>query len=89
MSHIYDVGVQSPEHTMGLGPHIEFDQVRGEGVGTKRAPSPILMGPNLFKRQSEEECLLRRTKYGLNTPPANNKDSPQRVLVAGMNPTSL
>ena len=48
------VGVKSPERTMGLGPHIEFDHVRGEGVGTKRAPGPILMGPKLFKRRSEE-----------------------------------
>ena len=82
------VGVKSPKHTMGLGPHIEFNHVREEGVGTKMAPGPILMGPNLFKRRSEEECLLRRTKYGSNTPPASNKDSPQRVLVARMNPTN-
>ena len=71
------VRVKSPERTMGLGPHIEFDHVRGEGVGTKRAPGPILMGPNLFKRRSEEDCLLGRTKYGSNTPLASNKDSPQ------------
>ena len=82
------IGVKSPEHTMGLGPHIEFDHVRGEGVDTKRAPGPILMGPNLFKRRSEEECLLGRTKYGSNMHLASNKDSPQRVLVAGMSPTS-
>ena len=35
---------------MGLGPHIEFDCVQGEGVGAKRAPGLILMGPDLFKR---------------------------------------
>ena len=83
------VGVKSPEHTMGLRPHIEFDHIRGEDVGTKRAPGPILMGPKLFKRRSEEEYLLVRTKYGSNMHSASNKDSPQRVLVAGMSPTSL
>ena len=83
------VGVKSPDQTMGLGPHIEFDHVRGEGVGTKRAPGPILMGPNLFKRQSEEKCLLRRAKYGSNMHPTSNKESLQLVLVVGMSPTSL
>ena len=67
------VGVKSPNQTMGLGPHIKFDHVRGEGVGAKRAPGPILMGPNLFKRWSEEECLLGRAKYGSNMHPTSNK----------------
>ena len=57
-------------------------------MGTKKAPGPILMGPNLFKRRSEEECLLGRTKYGSNMHPTNNKESLPRVLVAGMSPTS-
>ena len=83
------VGVKSPDQTMGLGPHIEFNHVRGENVGAKRAPGPILMGPNLFKRRSKEECLLRRAKYSSNMHPTNNKESLQRVLVAGMSPTSL
>ena len=82
------VGVKSPDHTMGLGPHIEFDHVRGEGVGTKRAPGPILMNPKLFKRPSEEERLLGHTKYDSNMHSVSNKDSLQRVLVAGMSPTS-
>ena len=73
---------------MGLGPYIEFNHVRGESVGTKRTPGPILMGPNLFKRRSEEECLLGYAKYGSNMDPTNNKESLQRVLVAGMIPTS-
>ena len=54
----------------------------------KRAPGPILMGPNLFKRRSEEECLLGRAKYGSDLHPTNNKESLQRVLVAEMSPTS-
>ena len=83
------VGVKSPNQTMGLGPHIKFDHVRGEGVGAKRAPGPILMDPNLFKGQFEEKCLLERTKYGSNMHPTSNKESLQRVLVAGMSPTSL
>ena len=83
------VRVKSLDQTMGLGPHIEFDHVRGEGVGTKRAPDPILMGLDLFKRRSEEKCLLGRTKYGLNMHPTNSKESLQWVLVAGMSPTSL
>ena len=56
------VGVKSTDHTMGLGPHIEFDHVRGEGVGTKRVSGLIFIGPNLFKGRSEEECLLGCTK---------------------------
>ena len=57
-------------------------------MGTKRAPSPILMGPKLFKRRSEEECLLGHAKYGSNIHPTSNKESLQRVLEAGMSPTS-
>ena len=82
------VGVKSPNHTMGLRPHTEFDHVRGEGVGTKRAPGPILVGPKLLKGRSEEEYLLGRTKYDSNMHSASNKDLLQRVLVAGMSPTS-
>jgi len=67
------VGVKSPGQTMGLGPHIEFGHVRGEGVGAKRAPGPIFMGPNLFKRRFEEKCLLGRTKYGSNMHLTSNK----------------
>ena len=74
---------------MGLGPHIKFDNVRGEGVGAKRAPDPILMDLNSFKRQSEEKCLLGHTKYGSNMHPTSNKESLQQVLVARMSPTSL
>ena len=74
---------------MGLGPHIEFDHVRGESVGTKRAPGPILMGPNLFKMWSEEEYLLKRAKYGSNMYLTSSKESLQRGLVAGISPTSL
>ena len=83
------VGVKSPDQTMGLGPHIKFDHVRGEGVGAKRGPGPILMDPNLFERQSEEKCLLGRAKYGSNMHPTSNKESLQRVLVEGMSPTNL
>ena len=68
------VGVKSPDQTMGLGPHIEFDYIRGECVGAKRASSPILMGPVLFKRWSKEKCLFGRTKYDLNMHPTNNKE---------------
>ena len=80
---------KSPDQTMGLGPHIKFDHIRGESVGAKRALGPILMGPNLFKRRFEEKCLLGRAKYGSNMHPTNSKESLQRVLVAGMSPISL
>ena len=83
------VGVKSPDQTMGLGPHIKFDHVRGEGVGIKKASGPILMGPKLFKRWSKEKCLLRHTKCGLNMHSASYKDSLQRALVIGMSPPSL
>ena len=82
------VGVKSPNQIMGLEPHIEFNHVRGESVGAKRAPDAILMGPNLFKRRFEEKCLLRRANYSSNMHPTSNKESLQRVLVAGMSPTS-
>ena len=82
------VGVKSPDYTMGLEPIVKFDHVREEGVDTKKAPGPILMSPNLFKRRSEEKCLLGRTKYGSNTHSASNKESLQRALVVGMSPTS-
>ena len=71
------VGIKSQDHIIGIGSHIKFDHVRGEGVGTKRAPGPILMGLKLFKRRSEEECLLRHTKFGSNIHSASYKDSLQ------------
>ena len=74
MDNIENVGVKSPDQTMGLGPHIEFNHIRGVSVGTKRAPDPIFMGPNLFKRRSEEECLLGRAKYDSNVHSTNNKE---------------
>ena len=43
----------------------------------KRTSGPTLMSPNLFKRWSEEECLLGRAKYGPNMHPTNNKESLQ------------
>ena len=57
-------------------------------MGAKRASGPILMGTNLFKRRFEEECLIGRAKYSSNMHPTGNKESLQRVLVAGMSPTS-
>ena len=82
------VGVKSPDQMMGLGPPIEFNQSKEKVWAPKRAPSPILMGPNLFKRRSEDECLLGRAKYGSDMHPTNNKESLQRVLVAGTSPIS-
>ena len=73
---------------MGLRPHIESNHIRGESVGAKRALGPIFMGPNLFKRRSEEESLLGRAKYDSNVHSTNNKESLQRVLVAGTSRTS-
>ena len=45
----------------------------------KRAPDPILIGPNLFKMRSEEECLLGRVKYGLNMHPIHNRITPTNI----------
>ena len=73
---------------MGLGHHIELNHIQGESVGAKRAPDPIFMGPNLYKRRFEEECLLGRAKYDSDVHSTNNKESLQRVLVAGTSPTS-
>ena len=36
-----------------------------------------MISPNLFKKISEEECLLGRTKYGPNMHPIHNKESLQ------------
>ena len=80
------IGAKAHDHTMGLGSHIKFNHVRGEGVGTKRAPGPILMGPKLLKGRSEEECLIGRTKYSSNMHSVSTKDLLQRVLVAGRSP---
>ena len=49
--------------------------------GAKRTFSPTLISPNLFKKRSEEECLLRRAKYGPNMHPIHNKESLQQILV--------
>ena len=57
-------------------------------MGAKKAPGLILMGPTLFKRRSEEKCLLGRAKYGSNMHSTSNKESLQRILVVGMSPTS-
>ena len=57
-------------------------------MGAKRAPDPILMGPKVFKRQSEEKYLLERTKYGSNMHSAYYKDPLLRALVTRMSPTS-
>ena len=35
-------------------------------MGTKRVLGPILVGLKMFKRRSEEMCLLGRTKYDSN-----------------------
>ena len=43
--------------------------------GAKRTSSPTLMSPNLFKKRSEEECLLGRAKYGPNVHLIHNKES--------------
>ena len=40
---------KSPDQTMGLGPHIEFDHARGEGVGAKRAPAQFLWAQTCLK----------------------------------------
>ena len=55
-------------------------------MGAKRAPGPILMGPKIFKRRSEEKCLLGRTKYGSNMHSACYKDPLLRALVTGIVP---
>ena len=77
-----------PRSHNGSWPIVKFDHVRGEGVGTRRALGPILMGPKLFKGRSEEECLFGRTKYGSNTHLASSKESLQRALVVRMSPTN-
>ena len=72
-----------------LGPIGKFDHVRGEGMRDKRALDLILMGPKIFKRRSEEKCLLGRTKYDSNMHSACYKDPLLRALVTRMSPTSL
>ena len=57
-------------------------------MGAKRAPGLILVGLKMFKRRSEEKCLLGRTKYGSNMHFAYYKDSLLRALVTRMSPTS-
>ena len=43
--------------------------------GAKKTSNPTLISPNLFKKTSEEECLLGRAKYGPNMHPIHNEES--------------
>ena len=45
-------------------PYGKFDHVQGEDVGAKRVPGPVLVGLKMFRRWSEEKCLLECNKYG-------------------------
>ena len=47
-------------------PYGKINHVRRKDVGTKRAPSPILIGLKTFKGQFEEKCLLGSDEYGSN-----------------------
>ena len=56
---------KGPRSYNGLwAPYGKFDHVRGEDVGAKRAPSPILVDRETFKGRSKEKCLLGRDEYG-------------------------
>ena len=43
------VGAKAQDYTMGLGPHIKFDHIRGEGVGSKGLPTQFLSVQNCLK----------------------------------------
>ena len=61
------VGAKAQDHTMGLGPRTENSTASEEKAWVpKGAPSPILVGLEMFKRWSEEKCLLGCAKYGSN-----------------------
>ena len=81
-------GAKAQDHTMGLGFYIKVRPRPRRRCGCQKAPGPILMGPKIFKRRSEEKCLLGRTKYGSNMHSACYKDPLLRVLVTRMSPTS-
>ena len=61
---------------MGLGPRMESSHDQGEN-GVPKDFQPNLDEPNLFKKTSEEECLLGRTKYGSNVRPIHSEESSQ------------
>ena len=66
-------------HSGPWAPYGKIDHVRGEDVGAKRAPGPALVGLKMFRRLSEEKCLLGRNKYGSN----------MHYLLEGPTPTSI
>ena len=41
------VRVNSRDQTMGLGPSIKFNPVRGESMGARKGPWPNFYGPKL------------------------------------------
>ena len=61
---------------MGLGPRTESSHDQGKN-GAPKDLQPNPNEPNLFKKASEEECLLGRTKYGSNVCPIHSEESSQ------------
>ena len=75
------VGVKFPKSNNGPWAPYRVQPRSRRKWDAKRTSGPTLMSPNLFKKRSEEECLLERAKYGLNVHPIHNKESLQRILV--------
>ena len=59
-------GKGSKSYNGPWAPYGKISHVRGEEVGAKRAPSPVLVDGGTFKGRSEEKCLLGRDEYGSN-----------------------
>ena len=72
---------------MGLEPRTEssHDQ-KGKGGPKDFQPNPV--EPNLFKKASEEECLLGHTKCGPNVRPIHNEESSQTNVDSRMSLTT-
>ena len=67
---------------MGLGPRTEPNHdPKGKGGPKDFWPNPV--GPSLFEKTSEEECLLGHTNMGPMCAPSTVKNHPRQTWVAG------
>ena len=80
------VGVKFPSQQWALGPARSPAMTKREKGGPKDF-QPNSVEPNLFKKTSEEECLLGHTKYGPNVRPIHSEQSSQTNVRSRMSLT--
>ena len=65
-SYYYGGGKGPKSYNGSWAPYGKINHVRGENVGAKRAPNPVLMDMKTFKGWFEENGLIGRDEYGSN-----------------------